>query len=100
MDRQLINAARTGNAAEVQRLLAAGVDPSKENNLSLRAAAKRGRVEAVRLLLENDRVDPNAASPHYKSTNAASPHYKSTNTASPHYKIYIIVYIFNLNLNI
>jgi ankyrin repeat protein len=68
---QLVMAAQDGNGAAVARLLAAGVDPNASmagrlpsgevvHTTALRAAADRGRLEAVRLLLDAG-ADPSRA---------------------------------------
>jgi hypothetical protein len=54
------NAAMTGNTAEVERLLRDPiVDPSDDNNWTIRYAYTHGHLAVVERLLQDPRVDPN-----------------------------------------
>ena len=50
-DQELIEAARNGDVANMQDILACGVDPRHEDSLALRVAAEHGHAECVRMLL-------------------------------------------------
>ena len=45
-------------ADEIKSLIYNGVDPSTDDNFSIRYASRNGYIEIVKLLLQDDRVDP------------------------------------------
>jgi hypothetical protein len=53
-------ACKSGNLAEVNRLLALGVDPSANDNTAIRWASLYGYLDVVNRLLLDPRVDPSA----------------------------------------
>lgn len=55
----LLKWASIDGQVEIIKLLLVDTDPSKENNYAIRAAANNNRIEAVKLLLSDKRVNPN-----------------------------------------
>jgi ankyrin repeat protein len=57
------NACHRGNVEMVQKYLNDGIDPSKDQNLSIQIASEFGHIEIVELLLQDtkNRVDPSAS---------------------------------------
>eukprot|EP00455_Lapot_gusevi_P007843 TRINITY_DN1335_c0_g2_i1.p1 TRINITY_DN1335_c0_g2~~TRINITY_DN1335_c0_g2_i1.p1 ORF type:complete len:417 (+),score=39.92 TRINITY_DN1335_c0_g2_i1:175-1251(+) len=71
----LVQAARAGSLAQVQSLLAEGVNTTSQNNRALIEAAKHGHVEVVDCLLVVPGVDPTARNNEALLKAAGSGHY-------------------------
>lgn len=58
---ELIRAIKLNQVSRVSQLLAAGVDPTENDNLAIITAARQGNGQITRLLLDNPDVDPQMA---------------------------------------
>ena len=64
LESDFLDAARTGNTAEVKSILSDDkgvVNPAIQDNYAIKMAAANGHKAIVKLLLDDGRVDPNAA---------------------------------------